>query len=183
MRISVRGSCGSGKSTFARRAAEILQIPHTELDSLHHMPGWQERPREEFFALVEEAAGQENWVIDGNYSAARNLIDERADTIVFLGYGFWLVFGRLLRRTWNRSVRGEPCCNGNYETLRMALSREGILWWFLTNFRRRREQCDDLFQSPESPGVRRFRFRTPQEAEKWLNNLSAESGISSTMKA
>ena len=35
MRIVVAGPSGSGKTTFAARLGRLLDIPHTEMDSLH----------------------------------------------------------------------------------------------------------------------------------------------------
>ena len=51
----MRGSCGSGKSTLAKRIATKLEIRHIELDELFHLPGWNQRSKEEFEALLEEA--------------------------------------------------------------------------------------------------------------------------------
>jgi adenylate kinase family enzyme len=37
-RIAVIGVTGSGKTTFANQLAQILLVPHVELDALHWMP-------------------------------------------------------------------------------------------------------------------------------------------------
>ena len=44
MRILIAGPSGSGKTTFAARLGRILDIPHTEMDSLHWGPNWTPRP-------------------------------------------------------------------------------------------------------------------------------------------
>jgi adenylate kinase family enzyme len=67
-RVSVVGTSGSGKSILARELARALDVPVVELDALHWLPGWAERPDEEFAAAVAQAAAGERWVIDGNYS-------------------------------------------------------------------------------------------------------------------
>ena len=43
-RVLVGGVTGAGKTTLARRIAEILDVPHTELDGLYHGAGWVPRP-------------------------------------------------------------------------------------------------------------------------------------------
>ncbi|MGH3276493.1 MAG: topology modulation protein, partial [Streptosporangiaceae bacterium] len=83
-RISVVGNSGSGKSTMAARLAVALAVPHLELDSVYHQPGWQPLPAGDFQARVTEFAAGEAWVIDGNYDAVQDLIWRRADTVVWL---------------------------------------------------------------------------------------------------
>ncbi|MDQ2910269.1 MAG: (d)CMP kinase [Actinomycetota bacterium] len=48
-RINVKGTSGSGKSTFARELASRLELRYVELDALHHGPNWSE-PTDESFA-------------------------------------------------------------------------------------------------------------------------------------
>lgn len=127
-RVWIRGTTGSGKTTLGVALARRLGCPAVDLDDLNHLPGWRERTAEEFQALVAEAAALPRWTIAGNYAKAREFLEPRADTVVWLDYPFPVVFGRLLRRTLRRAIRGEPCCNGNRESLRQAfLSRDSIL--------------------------------------------------------
>src|SRR5262245_15322132 len=70
-RISVVGTSGSGKTTFANKLAGILRIPHVELDALHWESDWVEAPRDVFRSRVREAVQADRWVVDGNYSKGR----------------------------------------------------------------------------------------------------------------
>lgn len=54
-RVNVKGTSGSGKSTFGRELARRLAVPYVELDALHHGPNWTEAAPEEFRARVREA--------------------------------------------------------------------------------------------------------------------------------
>ena len=74
-RIVVVGTTGSGKTTMAGRLSSRLGIPHTELDALNWGPNWQTRPQEEFRTAVDEATRGEAWVVDGNYSRAREIVE------------------------------------------------------------------------------------------------------------
>ncbi|TME62901.1 MAG: AAA family ATPase, partial [Chloroflexi bacterium] len=47
-RISVVGTTGSGKTTFARELARRLGVPHVELDALAWGPNWTLVPVEVF---------------------------------------------------------------------------------------------------------------------------------------
>ncbi|MFG1973873.1 hypothetical protein ACGFJC_31490 [Nonomuraea fuscirosea] len=85
-RVSVVGNSGSGKSTLSSALAGRLGVPWLELDSIFHMSGWQPRPLEEFRAEVERFTAADGWVVDGNYSAVRDLVWSRADTVVWIVY-------------------------------------------------------------------------------------------------
>src|SRR5581483_12474962 len=66
-RVAVMGGSASGKTTTAKRLAEILGVPHVELDALNHEPGWREAPVDVFRARVLAACSGDGWVVDGNY--------------------------------------------------------------------------------------------------------------------
>jgi adenylate kinase family enzyme len=173
-RISVIGTSGSGKTTLAGKLAEILRIPHVELDSLSFEANWTTASKEVFRSRVREAISVDRWVADGNYGKdARDLIWERADTIVWLNYSLPVILNRLVRRTLRRIVFGEKCCNGNRETLRVALSRNSIILWALQTYRRRRAEYPDLLMVMEQRGVQTIKFHSPGEAGRWLARLAS----------
>ena len=172
MRVLVTGTSGSGKTTLARAIAERLNIPHAEQDAWNHLPGWQEAPLEQFRAAVDAFTAQSAWVMDGNYSRAQDLGWARADTLIWLDYPAWLVFGRLLRRTLRRGLTRQELWNGNRETLRQVFSRESMLvWFFRTHWRRRREMPGKLAGYPH---LKVLRFRRPAEAAAWVNRLGGD---------
>lgn len=121
-RVLVGGTSGSGKTTLAGRIALMIGASHTEIDSLHHGPGWTVRP--EFIADVAALAGESTWVTEYQYPEARPLLLARADLVVYLLLPRWLVMSRVVRRTVRRSLRGEVLWNGNVEP---------PLWSFFTD--------------------------------------------------
>lgn len=129
MKIAIIGYSGCGKSTLAEKLSQKYQLPALYLDTVHHLPGWQARPREETRAIVgtfldeHDATG---WVIDGNYKRQhfqRRM--EEADSILLLR------FHRLacLYRAWKRyqAFRGKsrPSMTAGCEE---KLDREFIRW-------------------------------------------------------
>jgi adenylate kinase family enzyme len=70
-RVSVVGTSCSGKTTFAKRLAGILNAEHIEIDAFNFLSDWIQRPRDEFMNLVEQAADRDRWVFDGNYTRTR----------------------------------------------------------------------------------------------------------------
>ncbi|WP_162980859.1 AAA family ATPase, partial [Pseudomonas aeruginosa] len=99
LRVVVVGTSGAGKSTFSAALAARLGCTHVELDRLYWGPGWQAVPHERFEHAVEQATTGPRWVADGNYSAVRELLWGRATHVVWLNFGRWTVFSRVLRRT------------------------------------------------------------------------------------
>src|ERR1700682_388109 len=103
--IVVVGTTGSGKTTCASLLAQKLAIPHVELDALFWDANWTSAPAPEFRARVTQALQGECWIVDGNYSKVRDLIWQRATTVVWLDYSLWTIMIRLLRRTVARIVQ------------------------------------------------------------------------------
>jgi adenylate kinase family enzyme len=116
-RVSLVGTSGSGKTTVGRRLAGALGVPFIELDAIFHQPDWQELPRDEFRALVTEATAVDGWVVDGNYSAVRDLVWDRADTVVWIDLPRATVMRQIVTRTVRRTVTREELWNGNREPL------------------------------------------------------------------
>ncbi len=170
-RVSVVGNSGSGKSTVSRALATQLGVPHVELDAINHQPGWTPLPREEFRARVSDIVSADGWVVDGNYSAVRDLVWGRADTIVWLDLPRRLVFPRVVRRTARRVTTGEELWNGNRERWQTLLTRnadENILLWSWTRHRPVREQYAALLAEPPHPEARVVRLRTPAAVAAFL---------------
>ena len=64
------GNAGGGKSTLARRLAEITGIPLYVIDVLRFPNGGPEIAREEYSRLHAELLTRESWIIDGFENAA-----------------------------------------------------------------------------------------------------------------
>ncbi len=175
-RIAVYGPSGSGKTTMGRNLGKLLDLPVIELDAIHHLPNWQERPEEEFRAIVTSTLDgyQGGWVCDGNYHAVREIVMPRADTIVWLRLPFHGVYWRLLTRTIVRSLRREELWNGNRESFRLAFfSRDSILLWGITHWRAHHRNFErDLAQYDHTDDLRVL--RSPREVESFLATLRTQ---------
>lgn len=171
-RVSVIGTTGSGKSTLACCLAQVLDVPHIELDAIHWRAGnWTPIPPDQFKEAVAEAVRPVRWVVEGGYSVVRPLIWERADTVVWLDYSFPVTFSRLLRRSVRRVVSRDELWGGNRETLALLLSRESILLWCLKTHHRNRRKFRAQLACPESQHLRVLRFQSPRHTERWLGGL------------
>ena len=143
-RVSVVGNSGSGKSTLARELAAALGVPHLELDSIFHQPGWKPLPVDEFQRVVAARAAEDGWVIDGNYSSrVQPIIWARADTVIWLDPPRLTVMRQVIGRTVRRAVTKQELWNGNTEPLTNFFSldpEKSVISWAWHSHARYRAQ-------------------------------------------
>lgn len=113
MKIQIIGYSGSGKSTMAARLGELLEIPVLHLDNLHWYGNWQEQSDAEMSALTEAFLnGNDDWVIDGNYSCIAPDRFRQSDITLFFDFGripcFLAALGRY-RRYRGKARESCPC--------------------------------------------------------------------------
>lgn len=176
-RVVVVGTTGAGKTTFARRLAEALGVPHVELDALHWDPDWTPAPTEIFRERTARALDGDAWVVDGNYGAVRDIAWGRACTVVWLDFSLPVVFSRLVSRTMRRLATRQVLWNGNRERWRDHFaSRESLFLWALQTHGRRRREYPALMRRPEYAGRTFIRLRSPGAARAWLAAVPAYRG-------
>jgi adenylate kinase family enzyme len=171
-RVNVIGTSGSGKTTVAAALARRLGVEHVEVDALAWGPSWESTPPEVLRERVGAAAARETWVIDGNYSATRDLVWARADTIVWLDLPRRVVMWRVISRTARRLVSREVLWSGNRESLRTALSRDSIILWAWTTYGRRRYDYPGLFLA--HPHLDVVRLRSAADTRRFLRSIRPE---------
>lgn len=178
-RVAVMGGSCVGKTTVSRRVAELLGVPHVELDALHHDPGWQEAPADVFQARVQAAfdAAPDGWVVDGNYrSKLGSLVLERADTAVILDPAFHVAFGRALRRTVGRTITREELWNGNREQIRHFFTPYWIPWWVVRTHRRYAREVPARVGA--HPHLDVVHLRSAEEVESFLQSIQPIESMS-----
>lgn len=80
-RILVVGCPGAGKSTFARKLRDALDLPLVYLDMLWHKPDQTTATREEFNVELDAVLRQNRWIIDDNYARTLKRRLKRAETV------------------------------------------------------------------------------------------------------
>jgi adenylate kinase family enzyme len=174
-RIAVVGTSGSGKTTLASRLAQRLRIPHVELDALHWGPDWTPVSWELFRERVSHVLSGDAWSTDGNYSRVRDIVWGRADTVVWLDYSLPVVMARVTRRTMKRTLGREELWNGNRERFWAAFfSRDSIIWWALSTYRRRKKEYPLLFCQTQYAHLRVVHLTSPHATHRWLDGLPSD---------
>ncbi|GAA1760940.1 hypothetical protein GCM10009681_35180 [Luedemannella helvata] len=147
-------------------------MPFVELDAIHHQPGWEPLPVDEFRARVTGIAAGDGWVIDGNYRAVRDLVWARADTVVWFDLPRRTVMRQVILRTVRRAVTREVLWNGNREPLsglfRLA-PEESIIRWAWVKHTTYRDRYRTAAADPEYAHVKFVRIGSRKDATVLLN--------------
>jgi adenylate kinase family enzyme len=170
-RVSVVGVPGSGKTTVGRQLAASLGVPFVELDSIFHQPGWVDLPVDDFRKRVTEALTAPAWVVDGNYSAVRDLVWQRADTVVWLDLPRRRVMYRIILRTVRRALTRERLWNGNREPLSHFYRLDpakNIIRWTWVKYADYIERYGTAMQDPAYSHLTFVRVRSQDEVDAFL---------------
>lgn len=156
---------------MAAALARHLGVAHIELDALHWLPGWTERPVDDFRVLLTEALAADGWVVDGNYGdQARDLVWARVDTVVWLDLPRSTVMRQVIGRTFGRWWRGELLWGTNREDLgKTLLSWDSVVWWAWSTHARRRAEYEALLAKAPFTVVR---LTGRAEVDRWLAELT-----------
>jgi adenylate kinase family enzyme len=178
-RVSVVGTSGSGKSTLARELAEILGVPHLELDAVHHQPGWAPLPTDEFRRIVAARAAAGGWVIDGNYGRVRDLVWARADTVVWLDLPKRTVMRQVVWRTLRRVALRRELWNGNRERWRNFLTwnpEQSVISWAWHKHAPDHAKYAAAAAGPASAHLRFIRLASRRDIARFLADARSGAG-------
>ena len=175
-RVSVIGTSGSGKTTLARSLAIGLEIPHLELDSVFHQPGWVQLPDPEFRERIADFIRGDRWVVDGNYTShgVSDLVWPRADTIIWLDLPRPTVMRQVTARTIGRAVRRAELWNGNREPFRNFFDprpEQNIVLWAWTRHTANRRKFEDIARGGSWSHATVHRLRSRNEVDRFLDQL------------
>ena len=101
-RVAVFGNAGAGKSTLARRLAELTRLPLYVIDKLQFRDGGEAVPHEDYLEAHAELLRSDAWIIDG-YGSIATAWDRfaKADTLVYIDLPllthYWWVTKRLAK--------------------------------------------------------------------------------------
>jgi len=101
-RVAVFGNTGGGKSTLAKRLADLTRLPLYALDTIQFRAGGGKVPHEEYLKAHADLVRQDEWIIDG-YGCVASSWERfgKADTLVYIDLPLmthhWRVTRRLLQ--------------------------------------------------------------------------------------
>lgn len=162
-KVLVIGSGGAGKSTFARRLGELLNIEVLHLDSFYWNPGWVETPKNKWQERVEELLKRDSWIMDGNYSGTLDLRLKACDTVIFLDLPRTVCLWRVLkRRILYRNSRRPDMAAGCHERFTWE-----FIHWIWDYPRMRRPKITKMLRENAS-SKKVFWLRSRAEVDRFL---------------
>ena len=160
-RILIIGCPGSGKSYFAKRLGEILNLPVIHMDNLYWKKDKTSITREELINKLKPHLEKDSWIIDGNYHNTLKLRLEYATDVFFL------------------DVSREECIKGMLD--RIDQERDDIPWvetredaeeliaW--TEDYESRTKIEEEAMLKEHQEVNVHRFKSRQEIDNYLQRI------------
>lgn len=84
-RVAVFGNAAGGKSTLAKRLANLTRLPLYPLDMIQFRAGGGKVPHEEYFMAHADVLCQEEWIIDG-FGCVASAWERfsKADTLIYI---------------------------------------------------------------------------------------------------
>jgi adenylate kinase family enzyme len=162
------GNSGSGKTWLAGNLADVLRLPVIHLDDMHWEPGHYGIAREVSLRdrLVQEAAAEDKWIMEGVYGQLANMVLGRVTTLIWLD----MPEQECIANVHRRGIQG-----GGSET-----HFRDLLSW-IAEYRVRKNNWNSfdahqrLFDKYHGPKVR---MTNRLEITAYLNSLISRAGIS-----
>ncbi len=182
MNIYIVGTSGVGKTTLANQLSQKYGLEHVELDAELFLEGWKARKKSVFrkrvmkkvFTLQKE---RKSWIMCGNYRVIIPRLSRDLDLIIWLDYSFYLIFWRLLKRTFRRLLSQEKCCGDNQESWRQQFySRKSIFLWMFKTFLKNKIRYSRLMQK-ETYKHKVVRLRSPKELRYFVKKINERFSI------
>lgn len=167
-RILIIGNAGAGKTTFARRLAQLTGLPLIHLDRLFWQGEWETVSREQFDTRLAAELSKPSWILDGNFNRTIPLRLSYADTVFFFDLPTATCLWGITERLFRYYGKTRPDMGGH--CVERLDKKKGELYRHVFTFNREhREHYRRLLT--EATGVTVITFRSRRDADAYLNLL------------
>lgn len=174
MKINVIGTSASGKSTFSRQLARIVDVPYIEMDKIFWGPNWYCPSEEEFLKNLQSKLAGENWVLDGNYESSTDIKWNNVDVVIWIDYSFSRTIYQSITRAINRVFSKQELWpdTGNIETPGRLFSKNSIILWAIKTYYPNKKKYKMLMQSEKYSYIEFVHLNSPAESKVYLENIT-----------
>lgn len=161
-KFAIIGLPGSGKSTFANKLGNILNIRVHHLD-LYIFDGTTKRDHKENLSLQQAMVDEKSWVAEGCSIKTLEMRYSQADVVIYFQLPRLQCIWRLVKRLSpkNKELSKTGCLMGiNWELMK-------YLWNFEKN-----KWPDIEAMKNKYPSVEFHIFQNSKEADRYLNNVT-----------
>ena len=163
-RIIIIGCPGSGKSTFSKELAKILNLPLVHLDKLFWKPNWQEVSKEEFDNLLIAELEKPAWILDGNFSRTLELRLQYADHVILMNYPTAVCVFRILKRViLNHGKTRDDMTEGCNERLDLSFLK------YVKGFKKKR--LPQMLEVLQKSSVQITQIRNKRELKQFISSI------------
>jgi adenylate kinase family enzyme len=164
-KIAVFGNTGGGKSTLARKLAELTSLPLYPLDMIQYRAGGGEVPHDEYLRAHAELLGREAWIIDG-YGCCKSAWERfaSADTLVYVDLPLFTHFRWVTKRLFKGIFVAPEGWPEGSPMLRSTIKSYQVLW---LGHRHLTPKYRDLVSEARHP-KRVYHLRSPVEIVTFL---------------
>lgn len=164
-RVIIIGGNGSGKTTFAYKLAEKIQLPLVHTDSIYWQDNWKSVSKEKFDEILQTELNKDDWIIDGNNIRSIPERIKACDTVFYFDFPslvcLWGVFSRCVKNYGkSRSDIGGYCP----ERVDFRFYKQALLF-----NRRNRKKLYSMIE--EAKHVECIIFKSRRYVNKYLKNL------------
>lgn len=176
-KVAIFGNAGGGKSTLARKLAEITYLPLYPIDTIKYVPGGEEIPHDDYLHKHRQLLSRSEWIIDGfgDVATAWERFAE-ADTLIFIDLPLlthaWWVSKRLFKGLFV-NPEGWP---ENSPVLVGSLKSYRVLWLCHQRLTPRYRQyvvdsepCKHVYHLKSASDIRSFLHVVKQEHQQVSN--------------
>jgi adenylate kinase family enzyme len=168
-RITIVGSPGAGKSTFAKALAKKTKIPLHHLDFYYHQKKFDyENDKQAWLRKLNELTSADTSIIEGNYGSSYEQRIPKSDTLIFMDMPAWLsTWSVLKRRVQYRKKRRDEMPAEWKEKI------DPLFFKYVLLFRlKSRKDVVNGIEKYKHDGLEIIRFRTRRAAYRWLDEIA-----------
>lgn len=155
-KFALIGLPGSGKSTFAAKLGQKLNIPVHHLDRHMFEPGGKKRDKQEFIEVQKAILLEEAWIVEGCSFSTFEMRFAHADVLIYFHFSRLVCLYRLCKRIFNHKKDFGGLRIFTFELLKYT--------W---NFdKEKRAKIEEL--SKKYPQTEFLIFRNQRQADRYL---------------